>query len=86
MSNKLIVAFAIVVAIAVVAFVTTQLPFNLGGYKNKIIMTKDQAIDMMQHQSTSTKVEDIEEDLDATELNDLDKEVSDIETEINSVY
>ena len=46
----------------------------------------DNEIKNMQKQSDSDSVEAIEKDLDATDLSEIDKELQDIDKELNQAY
>lgn len=48
----------------------------------QILSEPDQTLDSLKNQSVSDKVKDIEADLNATNLNDLNKEVQNISTEL----
>lgn len=44
----------------------------------------DQSVELLQAQSTSDEIESIESDLNATDLNDLDAELADIDALLNA--
>lgn len=52
--------------------------------QNKVLESLDKETLMLNTQSTSDDTTEIEEDLDNTDLDDLDKELIDIEAELNS--
>ncbi len=52
----------------------------------KLPSESDKEIKQIQTQSKSDNLEDIEKDLQNTDLNNIDKELSDIEKEINTSY
>jgi len=55
----------------------------LGPTTEEIQRAPDETLEMLQEQGTSDEVSAIEEDLDATILDDLDAELESIETELN---
>lgn len=49
----------------------------------QILSETDTTIDSLKNQGTSSKISDIETDLNSTDLNNLDKELQNIEVELN---
>lgn len=72
----MILAAALVVGMGIMAYLTY---FNFGE-EPKIA---DEQAEKLEVQSDSSEVEDIENDLKETEFSDIDKELVDIEAELN---
>ena len=73
--------FLLILAAATIIFLSIT-AFYLGNSDT----TFKQEIIKLQNQSTSSEIDTIEEDLLDTDLTGLDKELSDIEKEIEAVY
>jgi len=67
----------------VIALIAILLTYNT---KLKTNLFQDKDTKALQGQSKSTDVESIEEDIDATDLSNLDKELTDIEKELDTSY
>lgn len=70
-------ALVVIILIAVLLKYNPQIKTNL---------PQDRNTKVLQEQSNSTDVESIEKDINATDLSDLDKELSDIEKELDAAY
>jgi hypothetical protein len=76
----------IVAAIALIMLATVMLLFRDKSMKPISQTQYSSSIEKLQTQSDSTQVSDIERDLNETNLSDLDKEMTDIDKELNSAY
>ena len=74
-------------AILVVGFAYMALTLAQQSFKTKRTLTvAEKEIQQINEQSTSDELEDIEKDLLETDLIDIDKELQDIERELEAVY
>lgn len=74
----------LVLAVALIFFVAVAYWLSTSGYAENLLFTRE--IKQAQKQSTSDEIEAIEKDLQETDLSDIDKELEDIEAELNAVY
>jgi hypothetical protein len=74
-------------AILVAGFAYMALTLAQQSFKTKSTLTMaEKEIQQIKEQSTSDELEDIEKDLLETDLIDIDKELQDIEKELEAVY
>jgi hypothetical protein len=77
----LFLAATLVVALGVMALTLS------GRTQKKAVLTEsDKEIQQIQTQTKGDDVDDIEKDLNETDLVDVDKELQDIENELNTTY
>jgi len=74
----------LVLAAALIFFATIAYWLSSSKYAENLIFSRE--IKQIQGQSTSDEIGAIEKDLQETNLSDIDKELEDIEAELNATY